>query len=82
MPRSQRIKPVLKAINLPMHVLNLVVGKNHPLWARLCLGLIIMIGSAFIEPHPTFLDAVKGAVHAIGMVPFLDALIDLENKEA
>lgn len=71
---------IFRAINLPYHILSFLFGKEHPLWARLLLGFLLMFASCFIEPHPTVMDAVRGMVHAIGMVPLLDALIEWHDR--
>lgn len=69
----------LRKINIIRHLLNATIGHDHPLWSRLVLGAIIMIGSKLIIDSWLILAAVKELVHAIGAMPWLEWFIEYSN---
>lgn len=79
-PRCNLFRKVLFYVNVPRHILTLLVGRDHPVWLRLLVGLLIMFASEFIRPKFEVLDAIRELIHAVGAVPWIEAIIDANRK--
>lgn len=79
-PKCNLMRRWLTYINVPRHILTLLVGKDHPIWLRLFVGALIMFGSEFIRPKFEVMDALRGLIHAVGAVPWVEALIEANRK--
>jgi hypothetical protein len=78
--RACRLRTLYHYINLPKHILNVLVGPQHPIWMRLAVGLGIMLASSYItEGHIQFV--VRDLFHAIGAVPWLEYFIAIGREE-
>lgn len=72
-------KEVLRQINLPRHILNHTVGKNHPWWVRIVFGTVIIYLGSLIPEAPFIIKPLGQLVHAIGAIPYLYAMIDFSD---
>lgn len=78
--RACRLRLLYHYINLPKHILNALVGPQHPIWARLGVGAGIMLASSYIaEGHIEFV--IRDLFHAIGAVPWLEWFIAIGREE-
>lgn len=74
-------RQVLNRINIPRHILVSTVGKAHPKWLRLVLGTGIMVLAETIPEATLILRSLGGLVHAVGAVPWIDAVTELSISE-
>lgn len=74
---------ILSAINVPRHVCDVALGKDHPIHHRMIAGTIMMafgvgISKAFVGVHVFFIseifDGVGYLIHGVGTIPFAEWL--------
>lgn len=70
---------VFHHINIPKRILTHILGKNHPVWSRLILGLGIMYAGSMIPEVNAFIKLLAGLLHATGAVPWIDSMIAMSE---
>lgn len=79
--RACRLRTLYHYINLPKHILNALVGPQHPIWMRLAVGGLIMFGSSYITEGYRIELVIRDLFHAIGAVPWLEYFIAIGREE-
>lgn len=74
-------KTVFQTLNLPRHILNMMIGKNHPLLFRLALGFLIMLLSTLLPEEYRIEKAVAELIHAFGAIPVLEFMIEVIKED-
>lgn len=72
---------VFETLNVPRRILNLVVGKEHPLVLRLVLGILICILSTLLPEEHRAYKALAELIHAFGAIPVLEFMVELSAIE-
>jgi hypothetical protein len=85
------MRSVIHVVNVPRYVCRTLIGEHHTHAHRMVAGGTMMAGGVLLshmaaEPHILLLtlagDLVGYAIHGMGLVPFLDFLLEeLHNEE-
>lgn len=75
------VRKIIDHINLPKKILNLIVGKNHPMWSRLLIGLLIMCAAELIPEKEMAVRIMSHFTRDTGGIPWLEAVIAFANSE-
>lgn len=63
---------LLRHVNISRHILNRLVGHDHPIWSRVLVGSLILVGAAFISEASLFLRLAEKIIDAIGAIPWVE----------
>lgn len=88
MENKKVIDQTLHALNVPKHICNHLIGKEHSSNHRMIMGVFVMAVGVGVAKIPVTFEAFRFVcdmsgylIHGLGCVPFIDNLINSINKE-
>lgn len=73
------MKTVLHAVNLPRVIAKALIGKEHTQGHRIIAGIFVMsvgVLISHVEVAHAIFETVGFAIHGLGLVPFVDWLVE------
>lgn len=77
---NPEIRKILHMANLPKKILTNTVGKNHPMWSRLLVGLILIVVGEFFAEGQLVSRIFFHLVRDAGGIPWIEGILLIASE--